>query len=65
MNDSSWSKQLPTLVLFQGGKESRRRPVCDGNGKVLAKFIFSEVKNTLKLIAKKIVVATCKIACIS
>ena len=48
---ASWSKQLPTIILFQHGKESRRRPVCDIKGRVLAKFIFNEVGNAAPNIA--------------
>jgi len=43
VDTSSWSRQLPTLVLFQTGKEQRRRPVVDNKGRVLAKFTFSLV----------------------
>ena len=43
VSDSSWSKQLPTLILFQGSKESRRRPAIDSNVRILAKFVFSQV----------------------
>jgi thiol-disulfide isomerase/thioredoxin len=42
VNTSSWTKQLPTLILFQNGKEVRRRPVIDGKGNIVVKFIFSE-----------------------
>lgn len=41
VDTSSWSKQLPTLILFQNGKESRRRPVIDTKGRVLMKFVFN------------------------
>jgi thiol-disulfide isomerase/thioredoxin len=41
VDTSSWSRQLPTLILFQNGKETRRRPVIDSKGQVLAKFIFN------------------------
>ncbi|ESN92101.1 hypothetical protein HELRODRAFT_194375 [Helobdella robusta] len=37
---SSWSKQLPTVILFQQGKEFRRRPAINSKGKLLAKFVF-------------------------
>ena len=40
---SSWSKQLPTLVLFRGGKEVRRKPEIDIGGNVVKKFVMSEV----------------------
>jgi len=43
VDTSSWSRQLPTLVMFQSGKEQRRRPVVDSKGRVLAKFIFNLV----------------------
>merc|ERR1712226_1038796 len=41
ISTSSWTKQLPSVILFQAGKESRRRPACDQSGKVAQKFIFS------------------------
>lgn len=41
VSDSSLSKQLPTLLLFRGGKPVTRRPTVDANGK-LQKFFFSE-----------------------
>jgi hypothetical protein len=43
IDTSTWSKQLPTVILFQGGKEARRRPACDSKGRILAKFIFTAV----------------------
>jgi len=43
VDTSSWSRQLPTLILFQNGKEQRRRPVIDNKGRVLAKFVFNLV----------------------
>lgn len=42
INDSSKSQQLPTLILFQEGKELERRPYADRQGK-LVKFLFSMV----------------------
>ena len=42
INDSSKSKQLPTLILFKEGKEFDRRPYIDRNGK-LVHFLFSLV----------------------
>lgn len=47
VDTSSWSRQLPTLVQFQNGKEQRRRPVVDSKGRVLAKFIFN-VENVVR-----------------
>ncbi|XP_073986554.1 thioredoxin-related transmembrane protein 2 homolog [Rhodnius prolixus] len=41
INDSSVSKQLPTVILFKEGKEVLRRPLVDSNGK-LKKFFFTE-----------------------
>nr|CAD7424906.1 unnamed protein product [Timema monikensis] len=41
INDSSLSRQLPTLIQFKQGKEVDRRPTVDHNGK-LVKFFFSE-----------------------
>ncbi|KAH8270777.1 hypothetical protein KR018_001437 [Drosophila ironensis] len=40
ISDSSYSRQLPSLVLFQQGKEVERRPCVDSKGK-LQKFFFS------------------------
>lgn len=40
VSDSSFSRQLPTVVLFQQGKEADRRPCIDSKGKV-QKFFFS------------------------
>lgn len=42
VSTSSWSKQLPTLILFQNGKEVIRRPIISGKGNVVIKFLFSE-----------------------
>ncbi|XP_046675508.1 thioredoxin-related transmembrane protein 2 homolog [Homalodisca vitripennis] len=41
VNDSSMSRQLPTMILFKEGKEVMRRPAVDSKGK-LQKFFFSE-----------------------
>ncbi|ENN75002.1 hypothetical protein HUJ04_000069 [Dendroctonus ponderosae] len=41
VSDSSLSKQLPTVILFQEGREVMRRPAADASGK-LSKFLFSE-----------------------
>lgn len=41
VNDSSLSKQLPTLILFKDCKEELRRPTTDTKGKLL-KFAFTE-----------------------
>ncbi|KAH8355074.1 hypothetical protein KR093_004991 [Drosophila rubida] len=40
ISDSSFSRQLPTVILFQQGKEVDRRPCVDNKGK-LQKFFFS------------------------
>lgn len=40
VNDSSLSKQLPTVILFKDGKEELRRPTIDSKGKLI-KFTFS------------------------
>ena len=42
INDSSMSRQLPTVILFKGGKEVTRRPAADDRGKLI-KFFFTEV----------------------
>jgi hypothetical protein len=36
------SRQLPTVILFRGGKEITRRPAADDRGKLI-KFFFTEV----------------------
>lgn len=41
VSDSSFSRQLPTIILFRGGKEVMRRPHADAKGK-LVKFFFAE-----------------------
>ncbi|XP_023018777.2 thioredoxin-related transmembrane protein 2 homolog [Leptinotarsa decemlineata] len=41
VSDSSLSKQLPTVILFQEGKEIIRRPTADSQGKLI-NFLFSE-----------------------
>ncbi|KAK9876117.1 hypothetical protein WA026_011235 [Henosepilachna vigintioctopunctata] len=41
VNDSSFSKQLPTVILFKEGKEVMRRPIPDGKNNFV-KFPFSE-----------------------
>ena len=40
VSDSSFSRQLPTVILFRQGKEVARRPYADSKGK-LVKFFFS------------------------
>ena len=42
INDSSMSRQLPTVILFKGGKEVTRRPAADDRGRLI-KFFFTEV----------------------
>ena len=48
IDDSVTSKQLPTLILFQDGKEVKRRPVKSAgrDGKVLP-FGFTKVRISL------------------
>lgn len=41
INDSSMSRQLPTVILFKNGKEVTRRPAADNRGKLI-RFFFSE-----------------------
>ncbi|XP_042905026.1 thioredoxin-related transmembrane protein 2 homolog [Parasteatoda tepidariorum] len=41
VSTSAFSKQLPTVILFQKGKEVCRRPTVDANYKLI-KFFFSE-----------------------
>lgn len=47
INDSSMSRQLPTVILFKNGREITRRPAADNRGKLI-KFFFSEVKDLKK-----------------
>lgn len=44
INVSSFSKQLPTLILFKGGKEEIRRPLVASSGKLI-QFSFTFVSN--------------------
>ena len=48
INTSSFSKQLPTLILFQDGKEKIRRPAMSAKGTVL-KHTFTKVCNLNQL----------------
>lgn len=43
INTSSLSKQLPTLILFQNGKEVMRRPSVNEKGKLIP-FVLSYVR---------------------
>lgn len=42
VSTSPLTKQLPTLILFQGGKEVIRRPQIDKKGRAVS-WTFSEV----------------------
>ena len=42
MDGSAVSKQLPSLILYEGGKETRRKPLVDRRG-VITKYTFTEV----------------------
>lgn len=42
INDTSFSRQLPTVIVFKNGEEFDRRPTYDTKG-ALQKFIFNEV----------------------
>ena len=59
VNVSSWSSQLPTVMLFQNGRESDRRPLIDGKGRVVTKYIFSE-ENVIKSFGLNEVYSQCK-----
>eukprot|EP00914_Ancora_sagittata_P029927 GHVO01059431.1.p1 GENE.GHVO01059431.1~~GHVO01059431.1.p1 ORF type:complete len:209 (+),score=12.19 GHVO01059431.1:93-629(+) len=59
VSTSSWSRQLPTVVLFQNGKETRRKPVIDAKGKVTAKFMFNK-ENVIKAFDLNDVYLQCK-----
>jgi len=41
INDTSFSRQLPTVILFKNGEESCRRPAINSKGKI-EKFFFTE-----------------------
>ena len=41
VNDASFSRQLPTVILYRNGKEAMRQPMVDSKGRV-SKFIFTE-----------------------
>ncbi|KAI0209076.1 hypothetical protein LSAT2_006231 [Lamellibrachia satsuma] len=43
ISTSTWTKQLPTLILFENGKEVTRRPIIDSKNRVACKFVFSEI----------------------
>ena len=43
MDGSAISKQLPSLILFEGGKETKRRPLVDRRG-VITPYTFTEVR---------------------
>lgn len=43
VSTSPLTKQLPTLILFQGGKEVMRRPQIDKKGRAVS-WTFSEVR---------------------
>lgn len=58
IDDSSFSKQLPTVILFQDGKEVMRRPVTDTKGKFI-KFLFSE-DNIKRVFSLNICYEQCK-----
>ena len=50
VSTSPLSKQLPSLILFQGGKEVMRRPQVDKKGRAVS-WSFTEVRldNPLKI----------------
>lgn len=58
IDDGSLSKQLPTIILFQDGKETMRRPVTDTKGKFV-KFLFSE-ENVKRVFGLNILYEQCK-----
>lgn len=47
VSTSPLTKQLPTLILFQGGTEIMRRPQIDKKGRAVS-WTFSEVRGTLQ-----------------
>ncbi|RDD47439.1 Thioredoxin-related transmembrane protein 2-like protein [Trichoplax sp. H2] len=42
INTGVMSKQIPTVILFEGGKEITRRPAISVTGKVLMRFFFTK-----------------------
>ncbi|XP_072394886.1 thioredoxin-related transmembrane protein 2 homolog [Diabrotica undecimpunctata] len=58
VNDSSMSKQLPSVILFQDGKEVIRRPMADTKGKLI-KFSFTE-ENVTNVFGLKGLYENCK-----
>ena len=42
VDESAVSKQLPSLILYEGGKETKRRPLVDRRG-VITPYTFTEV----------------------
>lgn len=48
INTTPFSKQLPTVILFEKGKETLRRPVVQSNSK-LAPFAFTFVSSFEKV----------------
>ncbi|XP_057668027.1 thioredoxin-related transmembrane protein 2 homolog [Diorhabda carinulata] len=58
VNDSSVSRQLPTVILFQEGKEVIRRPMGDSKGKLI-KFSFTE-ENVIHVFGLKDLYVRCK-----
>lgn len=58
IDTSSFSKQLPTLVLFEGGKEKFRRPAMSVKGTVV-KYTFSK-QNVIKDFELNEVYSHCK-----
>jgi len=45
VDGSAVSKQLPSLILYEGGKETKRRPLVERRG-VITKYTFTEVQNS-------------------
>ena len=44
MDSGSWSKQLPTVIVFENGKETNRKPFISPKGTVV-RYKFSKVSN--------------------
>jgi len=63
VDGSSWSKQLPTVILFVNGKEKMRRPYVDYKGTV-QKFYFSEVSYKYCMFYTFSCVCVCVRACV-
>ena len=59
VNPTTWSKQLPTLILIQNGRETVRRPMIDSQNKPVGKFVFTR-ENVINVFQLNDVYYQCK-----